>query len=78
VTRRGRRSPIFSTWLAIMRGPVCERWRSFAQFYADVGARPTWRHLLIRDDVSGEFAPDNCRWRIARWYLRRRSTARTR
>jgi hypothetical protein len=36
---------------------VCERWRSFAQFAADVGKRPTWRHLLIRDDTSREFSP---------------------
>jgi hypothetical protein len=32
-------------------------------------------HLLIRDDTSGPFAPDNAGWRVARRY-RRRSTAR--
>jgi hypothetical protein len=49
--RRRRRSPVFSTWLAIQRrGSVCQRWRSFSNFYFDVGKRPSWRHLLIRDD----------------------------
>jgi len=32
--RRGRRSPVFAAWLAALaRGPVCERWRSFSNFY---------------------------------------------
>jgi len=25
--------------------------------YFDVGKRPTWRHLLIRDDPTDEFEP---------------------
>jgi hypothetical protein len=76
--RRKRRSPVFNTWLAIQkRGRVCERWRSFGVFYADVGKQPSWRHLLIRDDTSGAFEPGNCHWQIARWY-QRRPTARTR
>jgi hypothetical protein len=71
--RRKHRSFEFSTWLAIQsRGPVCERWRSFGTFYRDVHPRPSWRHLLIRTDSSGEFSPDNCRWQIAKWYRRRR------
>jgi len=33
---------------AIMsRGPVCERQRSFANYYFDVGKRPSWRHLIL-------------------------------
>ena len=44
----------------------------------DLGPRPTWRHLLIRDNQSGEFSPHNCRWRVARWYRRRRSSTRSR
>jgi hypothetical protein len=77
--RRKRRSPVFAAWLAALaRGPVCERWRSFSNFYFDVGKRPTWRHLLIRDDTSGEFSPANARWQVARRYRSPRSTARTR
>jgi hypothetical protein len=72
-----QRSPVVAAWLAIRsRGPVCERWRSFASFYADVGKRPTWRHLLIRDDPT--FAPGNAGWRIAARYRWRRPTALTR
>jgi hypothetical protein len=77
--RRGRRSPIFAAWLAIQsRGRVCQRWRSFSNFYFDVGKPPTWRHLLIRDDTSAEFSPTNARWQVAKWYRSRRSTARAR
>jgi hypothetical protein len=42
---------VFAAWVAIRsRGPICERWCSFSNFYFDVGKRPSWRHLLIRDD----------------------------
>jgi hypothetical protein len=72
--RQHRRSPIFNAWLAIQqRGRVCERWRSFSNFYFDVGKRPTWRHLLIRDDPTGAFSPENSRWQVARPYMRRRA-----
>jgi hypothetical protein len=33
--------------IAISRGPVCDRWRSFPSFCANVGKRPSWRHLLV-------------------------------
>ena len=63
-----------AAWLAIRsRGPVCERWRSFPSFYLDVGPRPSWRHLLIRNDMAGDFEPGNARWRIAPGYRRSRS-----
>jgi hypothetical protein len=60
---------VFAARLAIRsRGRVCDRWRSFANFYLDVGKRPSWRHLLIRDDPAGAFEPDNARWRVAARY----------
>lgn len=73
--RRGRRSPIFAAWLA--RGPVCARWASFSNFYRDLGPRPTWRHLHIRDDPTGAFELGNARWRVAARYRWRRPAGRT-
>lgn len=69
---------MFAAWLAILsRGPTCERWRSFANFYSDVGKRPTWRHLLIRDDPAGEFEPGNARWQVGRPKVSMGATDRT-
>jgi phage gp37-like protein len=66
--------PAFSAWLGIRsRGRVCERWRSFVNFYLDVGPRPSWRRLLIRDDPAGAFGPGNARLRIAARYRQRRN-----
>jgi hypothetical protein len=68
---------MFAMWLAIQRrGPVCERWRSFGNFYRDVHPKPTWRHLLVRDDTRRPFSPNNARWQVGRRYRSRRSTAR--
>ncbi len=42
---------------------VCERWQSFANFLADMGAAPSPQHTLDRfPNRDGDYEPGNCRW----------------
>jgi hypothetical protein len=42
---------------------VCDRWQSFENFFADMGAAPTDKHELDRyPDRSGNYEPGNVRW----------------
>ena len=54
---------------------VCDRWRkSFKNFLADMGDRPSKLHSLERKENSGSYSPDNCKWATRQEQARNKRT----
>lgn len=49
---------------------VCDRWRTFVNFLADMGRRPSSEHSIERKNNNLGYEPGNCEWAIAAVQMR--------
>lgn len=63
-------------WYGARGIAVCDRWRVFAMFAADMGERPSPKHSIDRIDVTGNYEPGNCRWVMGAQQARNRRSSR--
>ena len=50
---------------------VCNRWRRFSNFVADMGVRPN-KMSIDRVNVNGDYKPSNCKWSTPKEQVRNR------
>lgn len=55
---------------------VCEAWRDFTVFLADMGPMPTPRHSIDRIDNSKGYSKENCKWSSDEEQMRNRTNSR--
>lgn len=55
---------------------VCDRWRTFENFLADMGERPAGKSIDRFPNGNGNYEPGNCRWATRREQYATRSTTR--
>jgi hypothetical protein len=41
---------------------ICDRWKSFQNFFSDMGPKPTTQHTIERKNNDLGYEPDNCVW----------------
>lgn len=48
---------------------VCERWNKISNFFEDMEGTHQEHLSLDREDVDGDYSPDNCFWRDHSWQM---------
>jgi hypothetical protein len=56
---------------------VCQRWRQFVAFYADMGPRPSPKHSIERKNNDVGYSPENCVWATRTEQMRNTRNSRT-
>jgi hypothetical protein len=85
--RSGYRSSTYKSWYSMIRRcndydrygkkgvVVCDRWKDFNNFLADMGERPSPKHTIDRfPDKKGNYEPGNCRWATPKQQARNLTT----